>query len=63
MKLAVSNITKKYNQRIVVNNISLEIKTGEIESLRFIVNFSFSISDAISNRYLELNQTVRSSAL
>ena len=33
MKLAVSNITKKYNQRIVVNNISLEIKTGEIVGL------------------------------
>tara|TARA_B100001250_G_scaffold264948_1_gene228446 strand:- start:498 stop:1223 length:726 start_codon:yes stop_codon:yes gene_type:complete len=33
MSLVAKNISKKYNERIVVNNVSLEIKKGEIVGL------------------------------
>ena len=33
MKLEVLNITKKYNQRKVVNDVSFEINKGEIIGL------------------------------
>lgn len=33
MELQASSITKKYNQRVVVNDVSLEIKKGEIVGL------------------------------
>ena len=33
MELKASSITKKYNQRVLVNDVSLEIKKGEIVGL------------------------------